>query len=259
MNDARPFAYVGKNIECVFAMIELKSKQIILNMGWMCGSGLTRANVPQTSLVIDSGATIHFFSNEELLQSIKATKAMKIHCGGSTFDRAMIGHIRNELKHLPLPRGKICIIKDRIANLLLMGKLVKEGYRVTMYSDGENAINVYNDDVSYIKFVCVQDGLYCINLDSSGEHINFLTTVADEKIHFFDLDNKKAALARYIQECLCLPSDVDLADAINNGGIRECGIDRRHIKLPTSSMAPPKLPWKERLHRGRTRCPVTVV
>ena len=72
----------------------------------MCGSGLTRANVPQTSLAIDSGATIHFFSNKELLQSIKATKATKIHCGGLTFGYAMVEHIRNELKHLPLGEGR---------------------------------------------------------------------------------------------------------------------------------------------------------
>ena len=82
MHDAGPFTWVEQNIEYVFAMIELKSKQIIPNMGWMYGSGLTRENVPQTSLAIDSGATIYFFSNEELLQSIKATNATKIHCGG---------------------------------------------------------------------------------------------------------------------------------------------------------------------------------
>ena len=35
-------------------------------MSWMCGNGLTRENIPQTSLAIDSGATIHFFSNEDL-------------------------------------------------------------------------------------------------------------------------------------------------------------------------------------------------
>ena len=80
----------------------------------------------------------------------------------------MAGLICKELQHLPLPRKKICIATDSIANLLSMGKLVKEGFRVTMDSDGENALNVYNDDGSYIKFVCVQDGLYCINLDNSG-------------------------------------------------------------------------------------------
>ena len=179
MYDVVPCAWVGQNIEYVFAMIESKSKQIIPNMNWMCGSGLTRENVPHTSLAIDSGATIHFFTNEDLLQSVKVTKSVKIHCVGSTFDHAMVGRICNELKHLPFPRGKIYIAKDVIANLLSMGKLVKEGYRVTMDSDVENAINVYNNDGSYIKFVYVQDGLYCVNLDSSGEYTNFLTTVAD--------------------------------------------------------------------------------
>ena len=201
MHDVGPFACVGQNIEYVFAMIESESKQIIPNMGWICGSGLTSANVPQTSLAINSGATIHRFSNEDLLHSVKATKETNIHCGGSTFDYAMVGHICNKLKHLPLPKGKICIAKDRIANMLSIGKLVKEGYRVTMDSDVENVIHVYNDNGSYIKFVCVQNNLYCVNLDSSGEYTNFLTTVVDQKNHFSDIDNKKAALVRYIQEC----------------------------------------------------------
>ena len=81
MCDAGPFAWVGQNIEYIFAMVESRSKEIILNMSWICGSGLTSANVPQTSLAIDSGATIHFFSNEDLLRSIKATKLVKIHYG----------------------------------------------------------------------------------------------------------------------------------------------------------------------------------
>ena len=112
-----------------------------------------------------------------------------------------------------------------------MGKLVKEGYRVTIDSDVENVISVYNDDGSCIKFVCVQDGLFCINLNRSGEYTNFLTTVANQKDHFSNVDNKRAALTHYIQKCLCLPSDVDLADAIDKGGIKECRINRRHIKI----------------------------
>ena len=42
MYDAGPFAWVGQNIEYVFAMIESRGKQIILNMGWMGSSGMTR-------------------------------------------------------------------------------------------------------------------------------------------------------------------------------------------------------------------------
>ena len=73
---------------------------------------------------------------------------MTIHCGGSTFDQAMIGHLRDGLKHLPLPKGEVCVAKDGIANLLSIGKLVKKGYRVQMDSDDENIINVFNEDRS---------------------------------------------------------------------------------------------------------------
>ena len=100
-------------------------------MNWNGSSGVTRENVPQTSLALDSGATIHFFSNQELLQAIKKSdNSMKIHCGGTTSDQVMIGRLRDELKHLPLPKGEVCVTKDGITNLLSMGKLLKEGYRV---------------------------------------------------------------------------------------------------------------------------------
>ena len=165
---------------------------------------------------------------------------MMIHCGGTTFDQAMIGRLRNKLKHLPLPKGEVCVAKDGIANLLSMEKLVKEGYRVQMDSDVKNAINVFNEDGPYIKFVCVSDGLYCINLANSGGHVNYLTTVSEQKDHFSNVDNKKVDLARYIQECLCLLSNKDFAKAIDTGGIKERGVDRRHIKIANIIPGPAK-------------------
>ena len=88
--------------------------------------------------------------------------------------------------------------------------------------------------------MCVQDGLYCINLDSSSEYTNFLTTVSKQKNHFSDIDNKRATLARYIQEYLRFPSDTNLANVIDRGGIKECGIDRRHIKIANVIFGPAK-------------------
>ena len=146
-------------------MVESTSKQIFPRMNWNGSRGVNRANFPQTSLASDSGATIHFFSNQEFLQAIKkSNNSMTNHCGGTTVNQAMIGRLCNELKHLPLPKGEVCVAKDGIANLLFMGKLVKEGYCVQMDSDVENAINVFNEDGSYIKFACVNVGMYCINL-----------------------------------------------------------------------------------------------
>ena len=64
--DTISFPWINGKIEYVFAMIE-SSRQIIPSMNWVGGSGQTRANVSQTSLAIDSAATVHFFSNKELL------------------------------------------------------------------------------------------------------------------------------------------------------------------------------------------------
>ena len=67
MYDAGPSSWVRPNIEYIFAMIELSGRQQFPRMNWKGSSGLTRANVQQLSLALDSGATIHFFSNQELL------------------------------------------------------------------------------------------------------------------------------------------------------------------------------------------------
>ena len=96
-------------MEYGFAMIESTSRQIFPMMNLNGNSGVTRANVPQTSLALDSGATIYFFSNQELLQAIKkCNNLMTIHCGGSTFDQTMIECLRDDLNHLPLPKGEVC-------------------------------------------------------------------------------------------------------------------------------------------------------
>ena len=107
-----------------------------------------------------------------------------------------------------------------------------------MDSDIDNAIKVFNEDGSYVKFVCAKGGLYVLELDKGNEETIYNITVNEQQANFSSTDNKKAELARYIQECLCLPSDKDFADAIDKGGIRECGINRRHIKIANIIFGP---------------------
>ena len=110
--------------------------------------------MPQLSLALDSGATI--FSNQESLQSIKkSNRAMRIHCGGSTFDQEMMGRLREELNHLPLPKGEVCIAKDAIANLLSMGKLVKEGYRVYRWTLMSRTLSMCSMKMVHASNLCV--------------------------------------------------------------------------------------------------------
>ena len=95
--------------------------------------------------------------------------------------------------------------------------------------------------MQYLKFVCVPDGLYCINLDNSGEHVNYLVTVSEQKNYFSDIDNKKANLARYIQECLCLPSDNNFSMQLVKVESRSVALIEGTYKLPTSYLDLPRL------------------
>ena len=51
---------------------------------------------------------------------------------------------------------------------------------------------------------------------------------------------KQEKKARYIQECLGFPSDIYLANGIENGNIQDCGFDRRHIKIANEIEGPSK-------------------
>lgn len=78
----------------------------------------------------------------------------------------------------------------------------------------------------------------CLDIEEGPIHTNYLTTVKEEKKHRSDLDVKKATLARYIQDCLCLPSDKDFTDSIEIGRIKKCGIDQRHISVANEIFGP---------------------
>ena len=113
------------------------------------------------------------------------------------------------------------ITKDGISNLLSLEQLTKH-YQMTLDTNVENAFYVYKEDGSYIKFECKNDGLYCLDVDDGLGHINFLTTVNDQNQLFSGLDVKRATLAKYIQECLCLPSNKDFLGGLKTVEIKEC-------------------------------------
>ena len=67
---------------------------------------------------------------------------------------------------------------DGVANLLSMSSLVKEEYRIQMDLDVGNAINVFNKDGLYVKFMCAEGGLYLLDIDDG------YTTVSEQQGNF---------------------------------------------------------------------------
>jgi hypothetical protein len=102
----------------------------------------------------------------------------------------------------------------------------------------ENAFYVYADDGSYIKFELNKNKLYCLHVDDGSSPHIFLPTVDGESKSYLDLDVRRATLARDIQNCLVLPSDVDFANSLENGTIQECGINRRDTRIAKDIFGP---------------------
>ena len=104
-------------------------------------------------------------------------------------------------------------------------------YRVCFDSAAENAFYVFKDDRSQIKFERRKNGLYMLEVDDELDPINLLT-VQDQMKQFSEIDVKKATLVRYIQKCLCLPADLDLANSLDTSGvIQDCEIDQCHVTI----------------------------
>ena len=197
-----------------------------------------RGSIPLNTLVLDSGATVNLMNNPDFLTNIRSTsKAITIHCGGATVSNNQVGDICNELRNLPLPHTGYFFHPTGVANLLSLARVSKE-HRVFLDTSIENAFYVYDDDNNYIKFELNDNNLYCLHVDDGTSPHVFLTTVGNKSKTYSDLDVRRATLARDIQNRLALPSDVDLANSLENGTIPECGINRRDIRIAKDIFGP---------------------
>ena len=197
-----------------------------------------RGSIPLNTLVLDSGATVNLMNNPSFLKNIKETSsAITIHCGGATVSNNQVGEICDELRNLPLPTKDYFFHPTGVANLLSLARVSKE-HRVFLDTSIENAFYVFADDGKYIKFALDKNNLYCLHVDDGTSPHVFLTTVGNKSKTYSDLDVRRATLARDIQNRLGLPSDVDLANSLENGTIPECGINRRDIRIAKDIFGP---------------------
>ena len=200
----------------------------------------TRGNISLNALVLDSGASLHLFANAAMLQNIRpATKPTPIHCGGKSWFNNQVGDLCDDLKALPLPQDELHLHEDGVANLVSLA-LLSKSHRIFLDSRIDNAFYVYKDNGEYIRFKLESNGLYCLHVDDGSSPTTLLTTVEEEKKLFSALDVKRATLARYIQDCLCLPSDEDFAHGLETGAIKECGVSRRNINIAKAIFGPNK-------------------
>ena len=172
---------------------------------------------PRTTIAIDSGSTIHIFKDAFLLADIQADEnsSISVRTTDSKFQIKDIGRLCDDLDTLPLPSDGYYFYPNGVANLLSLAMLT-DTKRVVMDSAIDNAIYVFNDDGSYIRFGKTSNGMYCIDITTDeDQHIVMAhQTVKGESAHFSAIDCRRAAKVRDLQEVLACPSDFDLANAI---------------------------------------------
>ena len=104
-------------------------------------------------ILFDTASTTHIFSNRKLANNVWNTNNVPgVVSNGGTFDVNQMAHINGI--------GNVPFSDEGIANLLSMEKLIDAGFRITMDTDKEDAINVYTKDNRIIKFTHSKNGLY---------------------------------------------------------------------------------------------------
>jgi hypothetical protein len=125
---------------------------------------MSRGNISLNALVLDSGASLHLFVNEDMLQNVtNDPNPTNIHCGGKLWSNHLIGDLCDDLKSLPLPQYDLHLHKDGVANLLSLAQLSKS-HHITLDTSVDNAFYVYKDNGEYITFKLEPNGLYSLHV-----------------------------------------------------------------------------------------------
>ncbi|OEU10829.1 hypothetical protein FRACYDRAFT_246701 [Fragilariopsis cylindrus CCMP1102] len=196
---------------------------------------------PRTTIAIDSGSSIHIFKDAFLLADIQADEnsSISVRTTDSKFQIKDIGRLCDDLDTLPLPSDGYYFYPNGVANLLSLAMLT-DTKRVVMDSAIDNAIYVFNDDGSYVRFGKTSNGMYCIDITTNDDHHIVMAhqTVKGESAHFSAIDCRRAAKVRDLQEALACPSDFDLANAIEHNVIGNSPFTRRDVRIAKQIFGP---------------------
>ena len=174
-------------------------------------SGLHR-----NSILMDSGASVMLMFNGNLLDAISTLCNQKgVLTDGGNFHTNQTNLLASALHHLPLPKDSYLFNPDVVGNLIFMA-VVSDHHRIVMDTDINNAIYVFNDDGTYIRFQRTKRNLYCLHIGDTAEHKHcYLSTVEGTKMQYSALDQKRATAVQSLQERMGFPSDINLANAID--------------------------------------------
>jgi hypothetical protein len=121
----------------------------------------------------------------------------------------------------------------------------------------DDAIYVFNEDGTYIRFARTPNGMYCIgvNIDDDDNVIMAHQTVKGESAHFSEIDCRRASKIQELQEVLACPSDIDLANAVKNNVIGNNPFTRRDIQIAKKIFGPDVPAMKGKTVKRKSKMP----
>jgi hypothetical protein len=213
---------------------------------------------PRATIALDSGSSIHIFKDAFLLQDIisDTKRSIGVRTTDSNFRVNDIGRLCEDLNTLPLPYDGYYYYPNGVANILSLA-MIADTKRVFMDSAIDNAIYVFNEDGSYIRFAKTPNGMYCIDVatDQDQQVVLAHQTVKGESAHFSAIDCRRAAKVRDLQEALACPSDVDLANAIEHNVIGNNPFTRRDVRIAKKIFGPDVPAMKGKTVKRKSKMP----
>jgi hypothetical protein len=212
----------------------------------------------QATIALDSGSSIQIFKDAFLLTDIQTDhkRSIGVRTTDSNFRINSIGNLCDDLNALPLPSEGYYFYPTGVANILSLA-MIAETKRVLIDTAIDNAIYVFNEDGTYVRFSKTPNGMYCINITTDDDHHIVMAhqTVKGESAHFSAIDCRRAAKVRDLQEALACPSDFDLANAIEHNVIGNNPFTRRDVRIANKRFGPDVPAMKGKTVKGKSKMP----
>ena len=196
------------NVHTLLAQFKISGR--ILNQSW---------------ILMDSGSTIHLFTNGDLLTNIRKASAgenITVNTSAGSLTTCMQGDLHGFGTVWYEPKG--------IANVLSLG-LITLQLRTTMDTSIDNAINVHKQDGTIRRFGLSNTGLYYTDVRDQSGSLLTITTVKNQKAKYSALDVRRATAARKLQGTIGHPSINEFIRIVESNLLNECGTSRKDILI----------------------------
>jgi len=184
----------------------------LLNYGFS-NVNSTKLNL-RNMILLDNQSTVDLFCNKHLVSNIRTVKeSMTVNGNGGSLITNQQAHIKNY--------GDVWFDPRAITNILSL-KNVKEKYRVTFDSNGNNAFHVHRPGKPDLRFDMHTNGLYYH--DPSQKELTLVNTVLGNSEGYSKRQIAQAKQARDLQAVLGNPSTKDLKTLVQSNQLANCPV-----------------------------------